>query len=113
MRVHPETGERSLVLGHFVKAFTGLNTAESIALFKLLQNRVTELENTIRWTWQPGDVAIWDNRATQHYAVADFDELAARDAPHHGRGRRPGRASTGGAAGSSAATPRRTPAWTS
>ncbi len=72
VRVHPETGERSLVLGHFVKAFTGLNTAESIALFTLLQNRVTRLENTIRWTWQPGDVAVWDNRATQHYAVADF-----------------------------------------
>lgn len=72
VRVHPETGERSLVLGHFVKAFTGLNTAESIALFTLLQNRITRLENTIRWTWQPGDVAVWDNRATQHYAVADF-----------------------------------------
>ncbi|PUA82084.1 TauD/TfdA dioxygenase family protein [Nocardioides currus] len=73
VRVHPETGERSLVLGHFVKNFTGLNSAESIAVFTLLQNRITRLENTIRWTWQPGDVAVWDNRATQHYAVADFD----------------------------------------
>jgi alpha-ketoglutarate-dependent sulfate ester dioxygenase len=74
VRVHPETGERSLVLGHFVKSFVGLNTAESHALFQLLQNRVTKLENTIRWTWAEGDVAVWDNRATQHYAVADFDE---------------------------------------
>jgi alpha-ketoglutarate-dependent sulfate ester dioxygenase len=73
VRVHPETGERSLVLGHFVKRFTGLNQRESHELFNLLQNRVTKLENTIRWTWQPGDVAMWDNRATQHYAVADFD----------------------------------------
>jgi len=73
VRVHPETGERSLVLGHFVKRFIGLNTAESSALFQLLQARVTRLENTIRWTWQQGDVAMWDNRATQHYAVADFD----------------------------------------
>jgi alpha-ketoglutarate-dependent taurine dioxygenase len=73
VRVHPETGERSLVLGHFVKKFVGLNSAESSALFKLLQDRVTKLENTVRWTWEPGDVAIWDNRATQHYAVADFD----------------------------------------
>ena len=32
------------------------------------------LENTVRWSWQVGDVAIWDNRATQHYAVADFGE---------------------------------------
>lgn len=73
VRVHPETGERTLVLGHFVKGFVGLNTAESHALFNLLQNRVTKLENTVRWTWAEGDVAIWDNRATQHYAVADFD----------------------------------------
>jgi len=73
VRVHPETGERSLVLGHFVKRFSGLNSAESVALFTLLQNRVTKLENTVRWTWSDGDVAIWDNRATQHYAVADFD----------------------------------------
>ena len=73
VRVHPETGERSLVLGHFVKNFEGLNASESTALFHLLQNRITKLENTIRWTWQQGDVAMWDNRATQHYAVADFD----------------------------------------
>lgn len=74
VRVHPETGERSLVLGHFVKQFEGFNTSESSALFHLLQNRVTKLENTVRWSWEPGDVAMWDNRATQHYAVADFDE---------------------------------------
>jgi alpha-ketoglutarate-dependent taurine dioxygenase len=73
VRVHPETGERALVLGHFVKSFIGLNTFESVALFNLLQTRVTKLENTIRWTWEQGDVAMWDNRATQHYAVADFD----------------------------------------
>jgi taurine dioxygenase len=72
VRVHPETGERTLVLGHFVKKFTGLNDLESSVIFNLLQTRVTRPENTIRWTWQEGDVAIWDNRATQHYAVADF-----------------------------------------
>ncbi len=74
VRIHPETGERSLVLGHFVKKFVGLNTSESSALFKVLQDRVTKLENTVRWTWEHGDVAMWDNRATQHYAVADFDD---------------------------------------
>jgi taurine dioxygenase len=74
VRVHPETGERALLLGQFVKGFVGLNGAESQTLFQLLQNRVTRLENTIRWTWEQGDVAMWDNRSTQHYAVADFDE---------------------------------------
>jgi alpha-ketoglutarate-dependent sulfate ester dioxygenase len=74
VRVHPETGERTLLLGHFVKHFVGFNSKESASLYNLLQDRVTKLENTIRWTWQEGDVAIWDNRATQHYAVADFDQ---------------------------------------
>jgi taurine dioxygenase len=73
VRVHPETGERALVLGHFVKHFVGFHAKESTALYNLLQDRVTKLENTVRWSWQEGDVAIWDNRATQHYAVADFD----------------------------------------
>jgi alpha-ketoglutarate-dependent sulfate ester dioxygenase len=72
VRVHPETGERTLLLGHFVKKFVGLNSSESSALFQLLQNRITKLENTVRWAWREGDVALWDNRATQHYAVADF-----------------------------------------
>ena len=32
------------------------------------------LENTVRWTWSLGDVAIWDKRATQHYGIGDFTE---------------------------------------
>ena len=78
VRVHPETGKRVLLLGHFVKQFVGLRPAESATLFGLLQSRVTKLENTIRWNWQPGDLAIWDNRATQHYAVADYDDQYRR-----------------------------------
>lgn len=73
VHVHPETGERAILLGNFVKGFDGFNHSESTALFALLQNRITKLENSVRWTWQAGDVAMWDNRATQHYAVADFD----------------------------------------
>lgn len=72
VRVHPETGERSLLLGDFVKAILGVNGAESRALFGIFQDRITWLENTIRWNWELGDVAIWDNRSTQHYAVSDY-----------------------------------------
>jgi alpha-ketoglutarate-dependent sulfate ester dioxygenase len=75
VRVHPETGEPALLLGHFVRSFTGLSSADSAALFALLQRHITRLENTVRWTWRHGDIAIWDNRATQHYAVADYDDL--------------------------------------
>ncbi|MDX1892898.1 TauD/TfdA family dioxygenase [Mycolicibacterium sp. 050158] len=78
VRVHPETGRRVLLLGHFVKRFVGLGTTESVALLQLLQARVTKLENTIRWNWLPGDLAIWDNRATQHYAVSDYDDQYRR-----------------------------------
>jgi len=75
VRIHPETGEPSLLLGHFVRYFTGLSSNDSADLFQLLQRQVTRLENTVRWSWRPGDIAIWDNRATQHYAVADYDDL--------------------------------------
>lgn len=74
VRVHPENGERSLVLGHFFKRFVGLSTQDSLQLFNVLQNHVTHLENTIRWRWTAGDIAIWDNRATQHYAVDDYED---------------------------------------
>ncbi len=72
VRVHPESGEKSLLLGSFAKSFVGLNGAEFQALYRIFQDRITWLENTIRWNWEPGDVAMWDNRATQHYAVSDY-----------------------------------------
>jgi taurine dioxygenase len=75
VRIHPETGEPSLLIGHFVRSFTGLTAVDSADLFQLLQRQVTRLENTVRWSWRDGDIAIWDNRATQHYAVADYDDL--------------------------------------
>jgi alpha-ketoglutarate-dependent sulfate ester dioxygenase len=74
VRIHPETGQPTLLLGHFVRSFSGLSTQDSADLFALLQRHVTRLENTVRWTWRDGDIAIWDNRATQHYAVADYDD---------------------------------------
>lgn len=72
VRVHPESGERALVVGHFVRQFVGLNGADSQRLLGILQDHITKPENTVRWRWRQGDVAIWDNRATQHRAVADF-----------------------------------------
>ncbi|WP_331375229.1 TauD/TfdA dioxygenase family protein [Sinorhizobium chiapasense] len=74
VHVHPQTGERSLLLGHFIKRLIGLSTAESTRIFEILQNRSIQLENTVRWRWRAGDVAIWDNRATQHYAINDYGD---------------------------------------
>lgn len=74
VRIHPETGEKTLILGHFLKNIVGLSKENSQNIFSTLQSYVTRLENTVRWTWRAGDVAIWDNRATQHYAINDYDE---------------------------------------
>ncbi|GAB2926117.1 TauD/TfdA dioxygenase family protein [Streptomyces mayteni] len=73
VRVHPETGERSLVLGNFVQRFAGIRARDSQLLFELFQGHIERPENTVRWQWRAGDVAMWDNRATQHYAVDDSD----------------------------------------
>jgi alpha-ketoglutarate-dependent sulfate ester dioxygenase len=74
VRVHPATGERTLLLGAFVRKFVGLPPSDSAQLFSLLQGYVTRLENTVRWRWTAGDAAIWDNRATQHIAVNDWGD---------------------------------------
>lgn len=71
--IHPETGERTLILGQFTKRLLGLSLSDSNHLYSLLQDHITKLENTVRWRWSAGDVAIWDNRVTQHYAVNDYD----------------------------------------
>ncbi|MBW4580313.1 MAG: TauD/TfdA family dioxygenase [Tildeniella nuda ZEHNDER 1965/U140] len=72
VRVHPESGERGLFIGGFVRQLQGLSTTESDDLIRLLQSYVTRPENTVRWRWKVGDVAFWDNRATQHYAIYDY-----------------------------------------
>jgi alpha-ketoglutarate-dependent sulfate ester dioxygenase len=86
VRVHPETGERTLVLGHFIQQLKGLSRNDSNHLLALLQEHVTRLENTVRWSWREGDVAIWDNRATQHYAINDYGDAqrVVRRATVHG-----------------------------
>jgi taurine dioxygenase len=86
VRVHPETGERSLILGEFFKRFVGLDNADSRRLQEIFQDHITAPENVVRWRWRLGDVAIWDNRATQHRVVADFGDQARtiRRATIHG-----------------------------
>lgn len=72
VHVHPESGERALLIGGFVRQIRDLSVTESADLLRSLQAHVTRPENTVRWRWRVGDVAFWDNRATQHYAIADY-----------------------------------------
>ena len=76
VHVHPVTGERALLVGHFIRRISGLSGTESAALLDLLLRRATRPENTVRWSWRQDDVAIWDNRATLHYAVNDYGDQA-------------------------------------
>jgi taurine dioxygenase len=75
VRVHPETGERGLFIGAFAERLVGLSTTESRDILRLLQSYVTRPENIVRWSWQPGDVVLFDNRVTQHYAPDDYGDL--------------------------------------
>lgn len=74
VQVHPVTGERILVLGVFARWLVGFGETESRRIIDLLQGYMTRPENTVRWSWRVGDVAIWDNRATMHYAVYDYGD---------------------------------------
>jgi taurine dioxygenase len=74
VQIHPITGERALILGNHLDRLIGLNANDSKRLFDIFEDHITKPENTVRWRWSEGDVAIWDNRATQHKAVDDYDD---------------------------------------
>jgi taurine dioxygenase len=71
---HPVTGRLVLyVSGGFTTSIEGLPRAEGQALLKMLLDRVNDPGTQVRLRWQPGTVAIWDNRCTQHAAVAGYE----------------------------------------
>jgi alpha-ketoglutarate-dependent sulfate ester dioxygenase len=78
VRVHPETDERALLLGGFALRVVGYPNDLSRAVIRTFQEAVTRPENTVRWHWQAGDLAIWDNRATQHCAIVDYGNARRR-----------------------------------
>jgi len=74
VRRHPVTGRLGLfVNSSFTKYIKGMGRKEGAALLKLLNDHIaTRPEFQVRFKWEPGSVAFWDNRCTQHYAVADY-----------------------------------------
>jgi alpha-ketoglutarate-dependent taurine dioxygenase len=74
VRIHPHTRKPSIVAGNHLRHILGLSAAQATEMASIIQQYVTLPENTVRWRWAPGDVAVWDNEATQHLAVADYDE---------------------------------------
>ncbi|MEM7170946.1 MAG: TauD/TfdA family dioxygenase [Pseudomonadota bacterium] len=70
---HPVTGRKFLNFNEaFVSHILGLTTNESNALRTFLANHMNKPEDQVRWRWQKGDLAMWDNRVTMHYAVSDY-----------------------------------------
>lgn len=70
---HPVTRRKFLNFNEaFVSHIVGLTTNESNALRTYLANHMNRPEDQVRWRWQAGDIAMWDNRVTMHYAVADY-----------------------------------------
>jgi taurine dioxygenase len=70
---HPVTGRKFLSFNEaFVTHIAGLTTNEANALKTYLANHMDKPEDQLRWRWRAGDIAMWDNRVTMHYAVADY-----------------------------------------
>ena len=73
VRRHPETGRRSLYIGRvFTQQILGLSRIESHHLKNLLCDHVEHSSFQVRWRWSPGDIAMWDNRCTLHFAAGDY-----------------------------------------
>lgn len=89
VRTHPVTGKKSLFVGAFTTHFTNFHNARNVRVgqewhpgaSQLLQHLISQAfvpEYQMRWRWKAGDVAIWDNRCTQHYAVMDYPPCIRR-----------------------------------
>lgn len=73
VRVIPETGRKVLYVNRpFTSHISGMQPEESSTLLELLVRQADVPEYQCRFHWEPGSVAFWDNRTTQHYAVSDY-----------------------------------------
>ncbi|WP_425267412.1 TauD/TfdA dioxygenase family protein [Cupriavidus lacunae] len=83
VRTHPETGEKILYVGSFTTHFVNYHTVANVRygqdknpgaslLLNYLLSQAAIPEFQVRFRWRPNSVAVWDNRATQHYAVMDY-----------------------------------------
>ncbi len=73
VRTHPESGRKSLYVnrGHTVN-FVGMTEEESLPILNYLFEHQVRDEFTCRFRWQPGSLALWDNRAALHYPLNDY-----------------------------------------
>ncbi len=73
VRTIPESGRKALFVSQRVRQFVGMTEEESQPLLHYLCEHATRPENCYRHVWQTNDLVMWDNRATLHIALADYD----------------------------------------
>jgi len=73
VRTHPETGRKALYIngGHTLR-FKDMSVEESAPLLSYLLQHAVRPEFTCRFRWEPGSLALWDNRCAQHNPVNDY-----------------------------------------
>ena len=75
IRTHPRTGREALWVNRgWTTGIEGMSARQAPALLRFLFDMMEEPEFTCRWSWAEGDVAIWDNRCTMHYALKDYGD---------------------------------------
>ena len=75
VRTHPETGREALWVNRgWTTGLDNMPPRQARPLLQFFFDTMEQPEYTCRWSWSRGDVAVWDNRCTMHYALRDFGD---------------------------------------
>jgi taurine dioxygenase len=75
VRVHPETGRRNLFVNPgFTVSVKDWPEGQGNGLLRVLYDHMTDPAFVVRYHWQPGTLAFWDNRATMHFGIYDYGD---------------------------------------
>ena len=78
LRTHPESGKKALYIGSHTQTLVDFDNEEAAPILAFLRKHAIRPEFTCRFRWQPGSMAIWDNRCVQHRALGDFTDQRRR-----------------------------------